>query len=202
MPRELFFENVSDIDRIQSNLLGAFRVVFDLDRDEINDAALYEPYSKSLGIRSYGIAFDYRIPEKGDYVVSAYFPMLWKNNVYLVDLRIVYWNMIPSQEDLNNYAKGLGLRRYETEDKVKMVTAIGEVSMIERDWQTGAMDEVELGSVEPMPDGNFYHFYMDNGDYMKLAKRVKQIIEGRRNRGKDELAPVPVPSVERDLVEV
>jgi hypothetical protein len=196
----VFFESVQSLEEFKKNILGAFRIVFDLDSEDINNDSLYTPYSKKMGLRSYKIDYDYRCPQDANNAISVYFPLTYKAKTYIVDARIIEWNKMPNFEDFNKYAKGIDLKNSYREKKPintdSIFTAIGSVKVVEEDYEDPDYPwENILGDLEVRFDGeNFHQFLIRDSNMMNLAKRVKEIIDGKDKRKRDKPTPIPSPS--------
>jgi hypothetical protein len=190
----LFFESVQSLEEFKKNLLGAFRIVFDLDSEDINDAALHTPLSSKMGLRNYKISYDYRCPSDANNAISVYFPLSYKAKPYIVDIRIVEWNQMPSLEDFNKFARGEDLKNSfllkKPIDTDSIFTAIGSVKGIGLDESD---DEYTLGHLEPQRNGgdNYNQFLIRDSNMMNLAKRVKEIIDGKDRDKKAKPSPIP-----------
>jgi hypothetical protein len=172
------------LEEFKKNLLGAFRIVFDLDSEDINNDSLHTPLSKTLGLRNYKIDYDYRCPQDANNAISVYFPLTYKFKTYIVDAKLIEWNKMPSFEDFNKNAKGIDLKNSFLEkrpiDTDSIFTATGRVKIADE-------DERSLGSLELPYDGENYHqFLIRDGNMMNLANRVKEIIDGRDKRKKEK----------------
>ena len=188
----VFFESVQSLEEFKKNLLGAFRIVFDLDSEDINNDSIHNPLSKRLGLRSYDINYDYRCPADANNAISIYFPLTYKLKTYIVDAKIIEWNKMPNFEDFNKNAKGIDLKNSFLEKKPietnSVFTATGSVKIVEE-------DESVIGSLELPYDGENYHqFLIRDGNMINLAKRVKEIIDGKDKRKREKPTPNPIPS--------
>ena len=225
----LLNEAVLNIDAFGKQLLGAFRVVFDLDRDQVDansNNTLHTPYSQTIGMRSFEIGYDYRVPEKKcANVISTYFPINYKNKTYIIDMLLYYWNEKPTVEDFTDIAYGKNIKHGYKEQKdlnqidtSKILTVNGDVKEVVKDWNEREPDEVEIGSIEPEPHnprksftepqtGSFYHYSVLNSDLSNLALRVKSIIDGydKRKHEKERIdspsgTSKPIPKFSKELV--
>ena len=215
IPFNIFFESVQTRKEFEKNLIGAFRILFDLDSGDINSyqnsTDIHTPYSQKLGNRGYGINYDHREPINANVALTVYFPFRYKLKIYHVDLRLVGWSEMPSLEDFNKLARGKNIKPFgvrngfcepiDTDNSV--FTATGSVVEV----MDG--DEIQIGSIEPSPDGkfpdnNYHQFLIRDGNMMNLAKRVKEIIDGRDRRKptKPVHSPTPTTKTSPDLVGV
>ena len=188
----VFFESVQSLEEFKKNILGAFRIVFDLDSEDINNDSLHTPLSKKMGLRSYEIGYDYRCPQDANNAISVYFPLTYKLKTYIVDAKLIEWDRMPTFEDFNKNAKGIDLKNSFLEKKPintdSVFTATGGVKSVEE-------DERSLGSLELPYDGeNYQQFLIRDGNMMTLATRVKEIIDGKDKRKKEKPTPIPSPS--------
>lgn len=192
----VFFESVQSLEEFKKNLLGAFRIVFDLDSEDINNDSIHIPLSKRLGLRSYDINYDYRCPSDANNAISVYFPLTYKGKIYIVDAKIIEWNKMPDFEDFNRNAKGINLKNSFLEKKTintdSLFTATGSVKSVDED---DISMYTTLGTLELPYDGENYHqFLIRDGNMINLAKRVKEIIDGKDKRKRDKPTPIPSPS--------
>ena len=196
----VFFESVQSLEEFKKNILGAFRIVFDLDSEDINNDSLHTPYSKKLGLRSYEIGYDYRCPQDANNAISVYFPLTYKLKTYIVDAKIIEWDQMPTFEDFNKNAKGIDLKNSYLEKKPintdSVFTATGSVKMVEADFEDPSDPwEQTLGNLEMRFDGeNYQQFLIRDGNMMNLATRVKEIIDGKDKGKKEKPTPIPSPS--------
>ncbi len=170
--------------------------MFDLDSEDINKDSLHNPLSKTMGLRSYNIDYDYRCPQDANNAISVYFPLTYKAKTYIVDAKIIEWDRMPNFEDFNKNAKGIDLKNSYLEKKPidtdSVFTATGSVKSVEE-------DERSLGSLELPYDGeNYQQFLIRDGNMMTLATRVKEIIDGKDKRKKDKPTSIPSPSNTRN----
>lgn len=189
---KILTESSQTLETFKNNLLGAFRIVFDLDKEEINSKEIHKPYSQILGIRSYKIDYDWRCPSKANNVISAYFPIVYKNKPYIVDVSIIEWSFMPQLEDFNKYANGIDLERKKNPINTDSVfTCTGDVAEV---LDTRRSIERRIGNIEPNYDGNFNQFFIRDGNMANLAVRVKKIIDGGDDdRNKEEVTPPSTP---------
>jgi hypothetical protein len=193
----VFFESIQLLEEFKKNILGAFRIVFDLDPEDINNDSIHIPMSKKMGMRGYKIDYDYRCPQDANNAISVYFPLTYKLKTYIVDAKIIEWDRMPNFEDFNKNAKGIDLKNSYLEKKPintdSVFTATGSVKSVEE-------DERILGSLELPYDGeNYQQFLIRDGNMMNLATRVKEIIDGKdRRRKRKKRKPIPSPSNTRN----
>jgi hypothetical protein len=192
----VFLESIQSLEAFKKNILGAFRIVFDLDSEDINKDSLHTPLSKTMGLRGYNIDYDYRCPQDANNAISVYFPLTYKAKTYIVDAKIIEWDQMPTFEDFNKNAKGIDLKNSYLEKKPidtdSVFTATGGVKSVEE-------DERSLGSLELPYDGeNYQQFLIRDGNMMTLATRVKEIIDGKDKRKKDKPTSIPSPSNTRN----
>jgi hypothetical protein len=196
----VFFESVQSLEEFKKNILGAFRIVFDLDSEDINKDSMHTPLSKKMGMRSYKIDYDYRCPQDANNAISVYFPLKYKANTYIVDAKIIEWDRMPNFEDFNKNAKGIDLKNSFREKKPintdSIFTVSGSVTGIEMDFNfPNDPLEYTLGHIQVPYDGENHHqFLIRDGNMMNLAKRVKEIIDGKDKRKKEKPKPIPSPS--------
>jgi hypothetical protein len=196
----LFFESIQSLEEFKKNLLGAFRIVFDLDSEDIDNHSLHTPYSKKIGLRSFKIEYDYRCPSNANNAVSVYFPLQYKAKVYIVDAMIYEWNEMPTVEDFNKCARGIDLKNSFLLKKPintdSIFTANGDVKTLDVD---DPEDEIILGSLEVQypaekpftPSEKYDQFLIRDSNMMNLAKRVKEIIDGKDRDKKAKPSPIP-----------
>jgi hypothetical protein len=189
---KILLENTQNLEAFKNNLLGAFRIVFDLDKEDINSKEIHKPYSEILGLRGYKIDYDWRCPSKANNTISAYFPIMYKNKPYIVYVHIIEWSFMPQLEDFNKYAKGIDLEHKKNPINMDSVfTCNGHVK--------GVIDsrrsiENTIGNIEPNYDGNFHQFFIRDGNMANLAVRVKKVIDGDDgDRNKKEINPPSSP---------
>jgi hypothetical protein len=188
----VFLESIQSLEEFKKNILGAFRIVFDLDPEDINKDSLHTPLSKKMGLRGYNIGYDFRCPSDANNAISVYFPLTYKLKTYIVDAKIIEWDRMPNFEDFNKNAKGIDLKNSVLEKKPintdSVFTATGSVKSVEE-------DERILGSLELPYDGeNYQQFLIRDGNMKNLAKRVKEIIDGTDKGKKEKPTAIPSPS--------
>ena len=187
----LFFESVQSLEEFKKNLLGAFRIVFDLDSEDIDNDSLHTPFSKKMGLRSFKIEYDYRCPSNANNAVSVYFPLQYKAKVYIVDARIFEWNEMPNIEDFNKCARGIDLKNSFLLKKPinteSIFTAIGSVINVVGDEYAYSVGTLEI----PYNGDNYNQFLIRDSNMMNLAKRVKEIIDGKDRDKKAKPSPIP-----------
>lgn len=189
----LFFESIQSLEEFKKNLLGAFRIVFDLDAQDIDNDSLHTPLSRKMGLRNYSVSYDYRCPSNANNAVSVYFPLTYKAKVYIVDARIFEWNEMPTIEDFNKCARGIDLKNSFLLKKPintdSIFTATGDVKIVDL---IDPEDEMVIGSLEvPYSGENFNQFLIRDSNMINFAKRVKQIIDGRDRDKKEKPSPMP-----------
>jgi hypothetical protein len=186
-------------EKFRHNVIGVFRIVFDINKDDIIDeeSDLHRTYSSQIGMRSLGIGnLDHRCPIKGNVSLNAYFYMIYKGRKFLIDLRLTNWNTKPTLQDYEAMNKGQELKNYPIQknpwDFNKPMTATGHVSIDDKyyDVNTDKMqkDQHVLGDV------NDYPSQFEFNDLQQLAQKVKSIIDGHDRRRTNKQPKKPITS--------
>lgn len=170
-------------EKFRANIIGSFRIVFDINKDDIIDeeSDLHRTFSSEIGMRSLGIGnLDHRCPIKANISLNVYFYMFYKARKFLIDLRLTNWNETPALRDYVALNQGHELKNYPIEkipwDFHKPMTVTGHVSIDDKVYNvhTEKMEEDQhiLGDVNDYPS----QFEIDN--LQQLAEKVKSIIDG------------------------
>lgn len=199
----LIYESLITIDKFTNQLLGAFRVVFDLDSDEINSKKFDKPDSYYLGIRDYAIKYDWRVHQNARNALTVYFPFLYNNKTYDVSLRIHEWDDFPPKEDLEDIYYGYGLKDLPIEENPIETTSIFTVTGSVREY----IKEPDLESggyyIHPQElEPELSNFLIEDSDLSKLASKIKEIIDNRGNDYDEDPDSTPTPTKTNTLVGV
>jgi len=191
-------ESLQTIEKFKNNLVGAFMVTFDIDRGDIatnreEGKILYNPYSTQLGLRSYGIEFDYRLPKKCKNVISCYISIKYKHTIYLIDTMLYYWNMEPTKGDFMDVAHGNNLeedwtkQREEGIDTSKALTVYGQI----RELDNNDKEEDYIADFG-YPEDAFRHYKVEGSNLGKFVEEIKKLIDGEDDKEDKEEYPNPI----------
>lgn len=190
-------------EKFKNQLIGAFRLIFDLHPSELIDEENDEhrTFSSEIGMRSLGIGSnDHRCPVMANVSLNAYFHLLYKAGRYLIDLNVINWNAEPNIEDFEAHNRGMFLHKATQKnpfDFSKPKTATGKVILDDTFFNvaTGKNEKEShvLGYVNDYPS----HFKF--GTLQQLAIKVKSIIDDNNSKRTNKLPkqpkkqPTPIP---------
>jgi hypothetical protein len=181
------YDGTTDDENYKKQVVGAFRLVFDLDEDQIITKETKENRSLSneLGISRLSVGDWWFAPENAHCAMKDMFFIIYKNIRYIIHMDVICWDKEPTPEDFENSNKGKGkttVKRVPFNFNNPM-TATGDVQsdnwMV--DW-TSEKDKMERDIEHLSPSIHDYpnHFRFNN--MVELATKVKRIIDGDRGK--------------------
>jgi len=190
---KILIESTQTLESFKSNLLGAFRIIFDLDKEEINSKKIHKPSTIWGQMTGYKIDYEPHCPPKANNMILGYFPILYKTKTYLIELHITEWSFMPQLEDFHKSSYGTfsDIKRNPINTD-SVFTCSGRVKEVIHDRRS--IEKKVIGNIEPRYDGNFHQFLIRDGNMANLAVRVKKIIDGDDgDKNKKEVTPPSTP---------
>ena len=206
--KEILMENIISHSKIESEIYSAFRLAFDISKDDIGKL-----YSADGTFRSVGISTDFRVPNKANTAVMGMFQILYKSKYYRIDFRLVNWNENPTEEDFTNHAHGKDLKGHgdavekKEIDTEKPITAVVDIfeSKVTKSNYNGELyesDEIMIGTVPNKfydKSTKFYQYIVPKGSFYEMAMEVKKVIDGRDKNKESEKSPEPLPTNTKEV---
>jgi len=196
------WDGKTDDENYKNQVVGAFRVVFDLDEDEIitKETKDNRSYSNQLGISSLSVGDWWFCPTDAHCKMKDMFFIIYKNRRYLIHMDVICWDKEPTLEDFknSNTGKSSGPIKRNPFDFSKPMTATGSVNSdnFDLDWETGKTER-DMYTLSPSIHDYPNHFQFNN--ISELAVKVKRIIDGERGR-RTNMKPTKGPSISKPLV--
>jgi len=211
---DVLFENSAQVemtvDQFSSHIYNAFRIAFDLDKEELITANTPE-LNKHI-YQKLGTYLDFRIPAKTKNHIQSAFVIKYKFVQYVIDLSFYEWGSEPEQQDFVDTYTGTGIQsriQGKAKDTINLqnkVTVVGSIE--EEQYDVDLNTGKEYSQFEPLAtihtielNDNKYlkkaiggsHHILTDGDLYKLAIHIKGIIDGK-GRNKKREAPPAKPS--------
>lgn len=190
---DLICEKYED-ESFKAQFEGAFRLVFDIDAEDIisKDSTKHSSYGYRMGIGGLSIGNPWFTPENAESTMHNKFFIIYKTKRYQVFVETHAWKQEPTEEDFKNANAGknksnsVSLKPF---DFSKPMSATGYVRYddMEYNWETDKMEEVDE---HLQPDIHNYpnHFRFNN--LVQLAQKVKSIIDGHDKKKTNRKSPL------------